>query len=133
MRRANANLHLTNVERGIIETGIKNGSTKTAIAETIGKDNSTVGKEIKLHRYLKHKCPFPLECKNFKKCAHGRQCTLECPEYDPFICKRRDRSPGACNGCANYSYCRFDKYVYEAGHAQNEYETTLVEDRKSVV
>ena len=23
---------------------------------------------------------------------------------------RRDRSPGACNGCSNWSRCRFDKY-----------------------
>lgn len=129
MEKANANLHLTNEERGIIEAGIRNGSTKTDIAAVLGKDNSTIGKEIKLHRYLKHKCPLPLECKNYKKCVHGRQCTLECPDYDPFICKRRDRSPGACNGCKNFKYCRFDKYVYEAGHAQNEYETTLVDAR----
>ena len=47
--------HLTSEERRIIETGIRNGSTKTAIAKIIGKDNSTVGKEIKLHRKLKHK------------------------------------------------------------------------------
>lgn len=41
--------HLNLEDRRIIETGIRNGSTKTAIATTIGKDNSTVGKEIKLH------------------------------------------------------------------------------------
>lgn len=129
MELTNANTHLTSEERGIIEIGIKNGSTKTAIATLLGKDNSTIGKEIKLHRYLKHKSPFSLECTNYKKCQHGRQCTMECPDYDQFICKRRDRSPGACNGCKNYSHCRFDKYVYEAGHAQNEYETTLVDAR----
>ena len=69
MEKANANLHLTNEERGIIEAGIRNGSTKTDIAAVLGKDNSTIGKEIKLHRYLKHKCPLPLECKNYKKCV----------------------------------------------------------------
>lgn len=45
--------HLNLEDRRIIETGIRNGSTKTAIATTIGKDNSTVGKEIKLHRHIK--------------------------------------------------------------------------------
>ena len=35
--------HLTSEERRIIETGIRNGSTKTAIAKIIGKDNSTIG------------------------------------------------------------------------------------------
>ena len=52
----NKNKALTLEERRITETGIRNGSTKTAIARTVGKDKSTIGKEIKLHRYLSHKC-----------------------------------------------------------------------------
>ena len=52
MNNNNAFSHLTLDERRIILTGIINGSTKTAIAQTIGKDKSTVGKEIKLHRIL---------------------------------------------------------------------------------
>ena len=46
--------HLTSEDRRIIESGVRHGSTKTAIAKTVGKDNSTIGKEIKLHRKLKH-------------------------------------------------------------------------------
>lgn len=46
MEHTNAYSHLTLQERRIILTGITNGSTKTAIAKTIGKDKSTVGKEI---------------------------------------------------------------------------------------
>ena len=53
--------HLSLEDRKIIEKGISNGSTKTAIAKTIGKDNSTIGKEIDAHRVLKSKCPLPLE------------------------------------------------------------------------
>ena len=56
MKTTNAFSHLTLEERRIILTGITNNSTKTAIAQTIGKDKSTVGKEIKLHRVLTHKC-----------------------------------------------------------------------------
>ena len=52
MSSNNKNLHLTSQERIIIEKGIENGSTKAAIALTIGKDKSTVGKEIKKHRVL---------------------------------------------------------------------------------
>ena len=55
MKSGNANTHLTCEERHIIEKGIRNNSTKTAIAETLGKDNSTIGKEIKQHRVLKYK------------------------------------------------------------------------------
>lgn len=57
---SNKNCALTLNERRIIQTGITNGSTKTAIANTIGKDKSTIGKEIKRHRILKHKCGMPL-------------------------------------------------------------------------
>ena len=77
MSVSNAFSHLTLEERRIILTGITNGSTKTAIAQTIGKDKSTVGKEIKLHRALTHKCKMPLECNNYRKCDFGRQCTAD--------------------------------------------------------
>ncbi len=43
------NLHMSYSDRQIIETAIENGSTKQAIATTLGKDKSTIGKEIKLH------------------------------------------------------------------------------------
>lgn len=132
MNNTNAFSHLTLEERRIILTGIINGSTKTAIAQTIGKDKSTVGKEIKLHRTLTHKCKMPLECNHYRKCPFGRQCTPDCPEYEPFRCSRRDRTPGACNGCSNWSRCRFDKYQYCPEDAHMDYRTTLVDSREGV-
>lgn len=132
MSESNTFTHLTLEERRIILTGITNGSTKTAIAQTIGKDKSTVGKEIKLHRTLTHKCKMPLECNNYRKCPYQRQCSLDCPEYVPFHCSRRDRTPGACNGCSNWSHCRFDKYQYSPENAQLDYRTTLIDSREGV-
>jgi IS30 family transposase len=132
MRESNAFSHLTLDERRIIFTGITHGSTKTAIAQTIGKDKSTIGKEIRLHRKLTHKCRMPLECNHYRKCSFGRQCTADCPEYEPFRCSRRDRSPGACNGCSNWTYCRFDKYQYRPETAQSDYEKMLVDSREGV-
>lgn len=129
MCKFNSFSHLTLDERRIILVGITNGSTKTAIAKTIGKEKSTIGKEIKLHRTLSYKCKMPLECSNYRKCPFGRQCVKNCPNYVPFRCKRRDRSPGACNGCPNFSKCRFDKYLYSPESAQFEYSTTLVDSR----
>jgi len=121
--------HLTIEERRIIETGIRHGSTKVAIAKTVGKDNSTIGKEIKLHRHLKHPTSLPCECANYKHCKFGRQCFPECEDFDLFKCKRRDRSPGACNGCSNYSHCRFNKFIYDPSEAEHEYRTTLSDSR----
>ena len=132
MDEINSFTHLTFGDRLIINTGIERGASKTSIAITIGKDNSTVGKEIKLHRVVKHKCSMPLECSRYRKCAYGRQCTTDCPDYEPFKCNRRDRSPGACNGCPNWSRCRFDKIVYDPHLAQKAYQETLVDARQGV-
>lgn len=132
MSATNSFSHLTLEERRIILTGITNGSSKAAIAQTVGKDKSTIGKEIKLHRTLSHKCKMPLECNNYRKCIFGRKCTLNCPEYSPFKCSRRDRSPGACNGCSNWSHCRFNKYTYSPEDAQMDYRTVLVDSRQGV-
>ena len=124
--------HLTLENRKIIQSGIEHGATKTSIADTIGKDNSTIGKEIAQHRIQKNKCSLPLECAVYQHCKLGRQCTIACPKYIPFKCVRRDRSPGACNGCDRYLKCHFDKFWYDAAHAQREYEQKLVESRQGV-
>ena len=132
MAASNKNKALTLDERRVIETGIRNGSTKTAIADTIGKDKSTVGKEIRRHRVLKHKCSMPLECSNYASCKFHRHCLVSCPSYLKFSCKRRDRSPGACNGCSSYVKCRFDKFYYDAAAAHDEYRRELVDSREGV-
>lgn len=129
---SNSFSHLTLQERRIILTGIKNGSTKAAIAQTLGKDKSTIGKEIKLHRSLTHKCTLPLECTSYRKCPFDRKCTSDCPEFQPFHCSRRDRSPGACNGCSAWSKCRFNKYTYSPEDAQMDYRSTLIDSRQGV-
>lgn len=98
MAATNKNLHLTENERQIIANGIQNGSTKTSIATVLGKDKSTIGKEIKMHRSRTHKCSLPLECVNYTKYKHSRNCSTQCIDFLQFFCKRRDRSPGACNG-----------------------------------
>ena len=116
MSSNNKNLHLTVQERIIIEKGIENGSTKAAIALTIGKDKSTVGKEIKKHRELVHKSSYKINCADFK----------------PFTCNRRDRSPGACNGCSKYTHCRYDKYRYKADFSHKKYREDLVDSRTGI-
>ena len=134
MAANNKNTHLTTADRQIIETGIRNGSTKKSIADTIGKDKSTVGKEIKLHRHLKCKSNYTIDCSLFQKCKNRKTsiCSNTCKDYSPFICKRRDRSPGACNGCAAYNSCRYDKYFYSADTAEQEYRDQLVSSRIGV-
>lgn len=130
MAESNKYKHLTQEERNIIEVGIRNGSTQKAIADTIGKQKSTVGKEIKNHRKLTYKCQLPVECAIYAKCKPGHRCVgAKCPKFVQFKCQRRDHSPGACNGCERILSCRFNKYQYKANDAQHEYNETLVDSR----
>lgn len=131
---SNKYFHLTLAERQIIETGISHGSTKAAIAKTLGKDKSTIGKEIKLHRVKSFSISYPLDCSLFPKCKDRNTflCNLQCPSYIQFTCKRRDRSPGACNGCEKYSRCHYDKYRYSASQADSEYRDSLVSTRLGI-
>lgn len=131
MSSNNKNLHLTVQERIIIEKGIENGSTKAAIALTIGKDKSTVGKEIKKHRELVHKSSYKINCANMKNCSHNHVCD-NCADFKPFTCNRRDRSPGACSGCSKYTHCRYDKYRYKADFSHKKYREDLVDSRTGI-
>ncbi len=123
------NKNLTLSERIIIEKGIMDGLSKRDIATLIKKDESTIAKEIKLHRKMTYLCQLMCECSNYKHCKFNRNCKPNCPNFVLFKCKRRDKSPGACNGYLSYKYCRFTKYRYSSEIAQNEYEKLLVSSR----
>lgn len=114
-----------------LKKGIENGSTKAAIALTIGKDKSTVGKGIKKHRELVHKSSYKINCANMKNCSHNHVCD-NCADFKPFTCNRRDRSPGACNGCSKYTHCRYDKYRYKADFSHKKYREDLVDSRTGI-
>ena len=59
MEAAKKQSHLTFGDRQIIQKGIENGSSKKAIAGLLGKDKSTIGKEIERHRQLAYKFKLP--------------------------------------------------------------------------
>ena len=84
MGNTNSFSHLTLAERQIILVGIRNGSSKTAIAKTIGKDKSTIGKEIALHRVLSHKCHLPLECAIYRNCPSAGNVRQTARPSSPF-------------------------------------------------
>ena len=125
------NTHLTLEERKSIQDGIENELTKVQIAKNIGKDPTTVGKEIKNRRKLKPRNPFnnPITCTKFKQCGicHGK-----CAEYEEIKCLRRDRKVGACNLCPDISKCKLDKFFYYAKQAHESYLYTLSDAREGI-
>lgn len=105
--------HLTFHDRIVIQTGITNLASKKAIADTLGRDPSTIGKEIKRNRLHK---PTPW--------------TTKSPSND--ACARRDRTPGACNGCPLYSQCKKTRYFYDAQKAHEKYRLRLISTRGGI-
>ena len=127
--------HLTLDQRKAIQDGIENRLSKTAIARLIGKDPSTVAKEIKAHRTLKPRNRFnsPVICANFRSCAKPRKfCSETCPQYKEQSCSLRDRSIGACNHCERIQRCRLDHFFYNASRAHEEYLFRLSDSRQGV-
>ena len=125
------NLHLSLEDREQIQIGLEKGLTKKEIAEVIGKDPSTVGKEIKKRRKIKPRNQFNhiSICKHLKEC---KKCLKECEKYEEITCLRRDRTVGACNLCPDISKCHLDKYFYRAKQAHEEYLYTLKDSREGV-
>ncbi len=138
------NTHLTLDERKIIQTGIENRSTKVAIANTIGKDPTTIAKEIRKHRQLHPRnmanypniCVYRKNCGNcFSKCERYKEQSCKRRDKSPGACntcKRRDKSPGACNKCPDSSKCHLDKYFYYAEKANSEYIYDLHDSREGI-
>lgn len=127
--------HLTLEERKLIQSGIEEGFSKAAIARTIGKDPTTVSKEILRHRTLKPRNRFnhAVVCSNFKACHHHRRnCSEQCPDYIEQPCLRRDRHIGACNHCDKLYTCKLDRYFYNAVKAHEAYLFHLSDSRQGI-
>jgi len=125
--------HLTIDERKIIQAGIENNSTKADIARTIGKDATTVAKEIRKHREFRPRNTFnrPVICAKMKTCTK-KPCVKKCEKHEEPVCNRRDKSPGACNKCPDMKNCHLDRYFYNAVEADKEYHTDLVDYREGI-
>lgn len=136
--------------RVVIEKRLDSSTPICHIAAELGKDPTTVAKEIKKHRVLQkhnifnqspakcklvkechrtHVCNTDLFCK--KQCKHCNKCHNFCKDFIPmdYHCPKTDKSPFVCNGCPKKNGCRLDKYYYRAIRAHKEYKTVLVESR----
>ena len=112
MNHEKRNKHMTFDDRIEIQECLNKGMTFKAIAQRIGKDQTTVSKEVKLHG---------------KTYANSFTKTDEC-------CPKLLKAPFVCNGCPkrNHSNCRYVRRGYQAKTAQQEYETVLVESREGI-
>lgn len=113
------NKHLTLEERQEIQDCLNHGMTFKAIAAQVGKDQTTVSKEVK-----KHLKAFPATIK-------GKSSDGISPEN--AVCSKLLKAPFVCNSCQKRrAYCAFPKQVYQAQTAQAEYESLLSEAREGI-
>ncbi len=98
-------------DRKIIQEGLEKSLSKVEIAKMIGKDPTTIGKEIKKRRVLKARNTFNRDsiCIHLKEC---KKCYSKCERYEEPKCLRRDRFIGVCNLCPEAKNCILDKYFY---------------------
>lgn len=106
------NKHMLLEDRIEIQECLSKGMTFKDIAYRIGKDPTTVSKEVKLHA---------------QSHSNGFTKTDEC-------CPKLVKAPFVCNGCEkrNHSNCPYVRRIYRAKVAQEEYETVLTESREGI-
>ncbi len=112
MKSDKKNKHMTLDDRVEIQECLCKRMTFKAIAMRIGKDPTTISKEVKLH------------AKDYNSAF--TKTTATCPKLL--------KAPFVCNGCEkqNHANCVYPRRKYAAKNAQKEYETVLVESREGI-
>lgn len=112
MKTEKKNKHMELDDRIEIQECLCKGMTFKAIAERIGKDPTTVSKEVKLHAATYES---------------GYTKTKE-------MCPKLLKAPFVCNGCEkqNHANCKYPRRKYSARNAQKEYKAVLAESREGI-
>lgn len=112
MKNEKKNKHMTLQDRLDIQECLTKGMTFKSIAKRIGKDSTTVSKEVKL-RSRTYKNSFT---------------------QTDEICPQLLKAPFVCNSCEkrNHRNCNYPRRCYYAKEAQKEYETVLSESREGI-
>lgn len=136
--------HMNLEDRNIIFSGLNARKPLSQIASEVGKDRSTISREIRKHTYevdqgapyrIKNRCIHRADCKRHALCKDNPDCTRKCstcpkcnslcPDYIEEHCSLLLQSPYVCNGCNSLSTCVLMKRFYRPTVAQKEYRETL--------
>lgn len=145
------NSHLTLQDRSIIESSLTQRHPFIVIAEQVGKDPSTIAKEIRKHaEEVKtgscgqgfNPCVYRFTCKKTFICgtctSGGRRCALcsrchhVCSDFEEYECPKLKSPPYVCNGCKDRKRCTLLKREYVAVNAQSAYEKERSESRSGI-
>ena len=145
------NKHLSFEERTTIKSMLDHSASFKEIARTLGRDCTTISKEVRNHISFKKSgcfghpfndcanrfsCPVSGLCSDpdchFKKCSNCSRCHLYCPDYWKQYCPSLSKPPYVCNGCSKRSRCTLEKHLYSASFAHMEYLQTRSESRSGI-
>lgn len=145
----NTNKHLSLDERNFIEQELAKNTSFKQIAALLGKDPTTISKEVKKHRIRKegqalhvnfNHCAKKYNCHRHnlcnprcsKECRHCSYCNKVCTDFVDGTCFRLNHAPYVCNGCTEKFTCKLTKYYYRALPSFNQYKTVLSESRQGI-
>lgn len=137
--------------RTVIESELANRTSFKKIGAMLGKDCTTIAKEVKGHiqkeqtgsygtgfnncaHSAEHSCSLRHVCSRCfsagnRPCWSCGKCIKTCREYVPYRCPKLERAPYVCNGCTDRRKCTLEKSLYSAFKAQKEYESLRTDSR----
>lgn len=140
-------------ERLTLQKGLKESHSLKSIAKMLGKNPTTVSREIKKYSsevatgypgYPYNACKNRMNCrkKNIcgKECTHKsalycklcKSCNEHCPDFIHEVCSARFRPPYVCNGCQTIGRCTLMKTIYDAEHAHTASHQVISESRSGL-
>lgn len=144
--------HLTLSQRIQIEKGLNDSCSFAKIARGLGKDPSTISKEVRKHRAAKARNNdfTAIPCANRSTCSVRYLCSIECgfmckmcrepnkrcneicDNYKPVQCSKLSRAPYVFNGCGKRGSCLLEKKVYAAKYTDDCYREMLISSREGI-
>lgn len=141
--------HLTLSDRITIATGLKEQKPINRIADELGKDCSTISREIRKHiaivdkgaaHRVTNRCVHRKTCNRYSVCENNPDCTRKCAvcarcnsfckDYIEEKCPLLSAPPYVCNGCEKQSSCVLRKAYYYPEKADKQYHDLLSEARQ---
>ena len=146
--------YITYEERMEIENCLHNGKSFGQIAKELGKDRSTISREIRKHSVIERT---GYGANGYNACAHREECTKvhvcsgdchrqalkycrlcnccndNCLEFEEQVCVTRFKPPYVCNSCSERNRCTLEKTMYYAVKAHSTAQAHISESRRGIL
>ncbi len=139
-----------------IEGALKEQMSFTEIGKKLGRDRTTIAKEIRNYSgeqysgysiYPHNICKYRKECRRkkvcgTKACKHPMVpickqceeiCSRYCEDFEEEVCMHRYKPPYVCNGCRERKKCTLTKTIYDAMEAQRQATEKIAESRSGIL